>query len=375
MTEDINDDERTNLVKRTSVGEISLITRSFGRGTDFVCYDKAVNENGGVLVIQTFFSQEPTEEIQIKGRTLRQGKKGSYRLFLSRDDVIGEFGLNPDEFNKNCVDSHDECYNYLTEVRNKLYDKKRDGKEAEVDKIKDEHDKSVQFLRDIIATNIDGVFNYITEENKFIQVNIVSTQTTKPTHIVMALDSSGSMASNGAAPWHALVEAVRFYINSRLEKGGVSDLVSVIIYDHEVKRVVQEPITNLKVDDQNVLQLFGGGTEFGIAINKSYELFDKTDKDKYNMAFLFLSDGASSSGDKEIERIGQTFGPLGLKTFTLAFGKYADQDKLKTMATLHGYDAKFLAADISSAASANVPMQQIAEAVSNPVLYQLKTEM
>ena len=62
----------------TVSGAISLIIRDFGRGTDFKCLDNEVLDSGGIHVIQSFFSAEISEEI-IKGRTARQGCRGSYR--------------------------------------------------------------------------------------------------------------------------------------------------------------------------------------------------------------------------------------------------------------------------------------------------------
>lgn len=46
--------------------------RNFGRGTDFICLDPDVNDAGGVVVIQTFLSEDLSEEVQIQGRTARQ---------------------------------------------------------------------------------------------------------------------------------------------------------------------------------------------------------------------------------------------------------------------------------------------------------------
>ena len=37
---------------------------------------------GGVHVIQAFLPAERSEEIQIQGRTARQGKKGSFQMIL-----------------------------------------------------------------------------------------------------------------------------------------------------------------------------------------------------------------------------------------------------------------------------------------------------
>jgi hypothetical protein len=37
--------------KATRKGAVTLIERSFGRGTDFVCLDEQINANGGVMAI------------------------------------------------------------------------------------------------------------------------------------------------------------------------------------------------------------------------------------------------------------------------------------------------------------------------------------
>jgi len=58
------------------------MTNSFGRGTDFILFDKSVSKLGGLHVIQTFLSIDASEEVQIQGRTARQGEKGSYKLII-----------------------------------------------------------------------------------------------------------------------------------------------------------------------------------------------------------------------------------------------------------------------------------------------------
>ena len=49
--------------KGVKYGYISLLTREYGRGTDFICNDSTVNKKGGVAVIQTFLSQDYCEEV------------------------------------------------------------------------------------------------------------------------------------------------------------------------------------------------------------------------------------------------------------------------------------------------------------------------
>ncbi len=57
----------------TNPGSVTLLTKLFGRGIDFVVRDKNMNANRGIHVLQTFLSEELSEETQIKGRTARYG--------------------------------------------------------------------------------------------------------------------------------------------------------------------------------------------------------------------------------------------------------------------------------------------------------------
>ena len=43
--------------------------------------------------MQTFFSDDLSEEIQIKGRTSRQSKEGEYFMILSAEDIEEEYHL------------------------------------------------------------------------------------------------------------------------------------------------------------------------------------------------------------------------------------------------------------------------------------------
>ncbi|CAF4705970.1 unnamed protein product [Rotaria sp. Silwood1] len=84
LTEEASLDEKEILIKRaTTSDQITLFTRTFGRGTDFKCDDQIIATNGGTHVIQTFLS----EEVQIKGRTARQGDHRSYSMILLDRDL------------------------------------------------------------------------------------------------------------------------------------------------------------------------------------------------------------------------------------------------------------------------------------------------
>ena len=73
--------------KATHSGQITLLSREHGRGLDFLCNDKKVDDLGGLHVVQTFLSEELSEEIQIRGRTARQMNKGSFQMILLSKDL------------------------------------------------------------------------------------------------------------------------------------------------------------------------------------------------------------------------------------------------------------------------------------------------
>ena len=58
-----NDDrEKESIVSKATVAKmVTLSTKSFGRGTDFICRDPEVENNGGVHVICTFVPELQTE--------------------------------------------------------------------------------------------------------------------------------------------------------------------------------------------------------------------------------------------------------------------------------------------------------------------------
>ena len=89
VTEEISKEDIAYMTQRaTQQGQLTLLVRIFGRGQDFVVHDKkVVREFGGVHVIQTFLSVDPSEEVQVRGRTARSSNVGSYRLVLCYEDL------------------------------------------------------------------------------------------------------------------------------------------------------------------------------------------------------------------------------------------------------------------------------------------------
>lgn len=64
MTEETPSNMKEGLIRQAvTSGSITLLSRLFGRGTDFICYDDSLIEAGGVHVISTFVSAEKSEEV------------------------------------------------------------------------------------------------------------------------------------------------------------------------------------------------------------------------------------------------------------------------------------------------------------------------
>jgi hypothetical protein len=92
LTELTNSTDKEYIInKAATAGQITLSTAIFGRGTDFFCKDETVEKSGGVRIIQTFLSKDLSDEVQIQGRTARQGKHGSYQLVLLESDLERDF--------------------------------------------------------------------------------------------------------------------------------------------------------------------------------------------------------------------------------------------------------------------------------------------
>jgi hypothetical protein len=63
------EDKKNKILAAVQKNAITLLTKEYGSGIDFICRDNELNESGGVHVLQTFFS----DETQIQGRTRRSG--------------------------------------------------------------------------------------------------------------------------------------------------------------------------------------------------------------------------------------------------------------------------------------------------------------
>jgi hypothetical protein len=87
------------------------------------CKDRKQDDAEGAHIIQAFLSVEKTEEIQIRGRTARQGKRGSYSLILLKSDLV-DLGIPAAAFERV---AHDDLYDSLDRARTLVHDARLDA--------------------------------------------------------------------------------------------------------------------------------------------------------------------------------------------------------------------------------------------------------
>jgi hypothetical protein len=184
LTEEASLEEKDNLVKRATIsGQITLFTRTFGRGTDFICHDQNVLASGGTHVIQTFLSEEVSEEVQIKGRTARQGNQGSYSMVLLDCD-LEKFHIEKEHIEYvrkgrgiliRLADmityrkEYDTVYDLLNDKRIDLFKTQYEANMKYVEQAKERHKIGQKFLQSLNSGDTNSVKKFLVEENKGVE--------------------------------------------------------------------------------------------------------------------------------------------------------------------------------------------------------------
>ena len=160
LSEEVNNVEKKVIItSATFSGKVTLLTKIFGRGTDFIVFDEIVSANGGVHVIHTFLSEELSEEIQIKGRAARQGEDGSYGM------IIAKSSLEKFNIGKNLFDKPNELYDLLNNKRN-IFSKQSYEKNIKyVSSIKEKHYKSAELINHIYKSDRSKINDYLLKAN------------------------------------------------------------------------------------------------------------------------------------------------------------------------------------------------------------------
>lgn len=206
IMEKVSSKDRELYIKRAAVErQVTLITRTFGRGTDFICRNQQLLLNGGMHVLQTFFSEEPSEEYQAMGRGARQGDRGSYRMILLDRDLEWVLGATwREELGKI---SSTSLYKVLSKARLGLYESKCSAKHHGIEQRRKEHQSSKVFMSALSSGDTEEINRFLTDQNKGADLGSDSSRT------VLVMDATGSMSG--------LLTAVKETISTMFERATV----------------------------------------------------------------------------------------------------------------------------------------------------------
>jgi hypothetical protein len=201
LHEDTDLSERDGIIKRATIpGKVTLLTRTFGRGIDFVCRDEQYIANGGLHVLQTFFSVEKAEEIQIMGRCARQGDNGSYEILILKSTLDRLIGSDWATELPKLESSAKGLYYELDLLRDKKFTQACLTKRSSISTFRSKHVRSKYFmamLNDLSdPSSLEGIKLFLIQENRGPTISVGSKGFSRT---LILMDGTGSMGGLIAA--------------------------------------------------------------------------------------------------------------------------------------------------------------------------------
>ncbi|KAL4485747.1 hypothetical protein ABPG72_011009, partial [Tetrahymena utriculariae] len=155
---DEKSNDKQHLVSKAALSQVlTLSTNSFGRGTDFECFDDIIKDNGGIHIIQTFLSETETGLIQVQGRAARNGENGSYSLIILHKSLELSFGFKQDI-------SSDNKYQQLQQIIQLKQQQQGQKLEKNLKESEQLHSKSQQ-LKQLLEEQ------YVSKKDLGVQIN------------------------------------------------------------------------------------------------------------------------------------------------------------------------------------------------------------
>eukprot|EP01031_Cornospumella_fuschlensis_P024805 gene24805-29975_t len=339
LTEDLSTDARDYIIKKAAtVGQVTLATKVFGRGTDFISRDQVLNDKGGVHVLQTFLSEMASEEIQIQGRSARQGQAGSFSLLLllqdellqvskgksyPKHDTLSYFSIYANELSGI---ARGDRYRFLCAKRNEKRMEESKEIERNLSEAQVRDAKTREYFSALLSNDLTSAESLFVDLYTLIKgKNVVFAS---DFHVVFVLDESGSMSG---APFAELTAAYMNFIAKRqaLKNG---DIVSVVMFSGSPRVVAScQPISNAPL-----LTFSDGGTAFAGALAKARECISAGSNTTTVPVVIFMTDGGC--GDlaealQQMKALDEQCTPLGLQVHLVAFGGGASIDNLNAMSS------------------------------------------
>ena len=347
-------EDRDNIIKTaTRQGMVTLASRMYGRGTDFKIFDDRMEKAGGMHVLQTFFSRDLSEEVQIMGRCARQGNKGSYSQVLLSASVAKDFDLTAET-----VQGWEPAAIYA-----KLSALRADAGAAEVNSLREMADMRLK-EHNVLTRSIEKFH----AGNKTSQLGTLMKRYNSPggmavgpngMHVIFCLDESASMSGNwfsgsGVSPWDELMNAFNVFWKQSAAEPGPPMFVSVVQFGTSA-RVTQTMVPLFGAVPR--LQPEWSGTRFKPAVDLA-EILVRTKAGPTNgwtAVVIFMSDGAagdSAPAAKVLEGMAQQYGNQ-FSSYTVGFGSGAPRT-LEQMAFANGVQEKnnYRAASVGNLAEA-----------------------
>jgi len=296
-----------------------------------------------VHVLQTFFSEQEADEVQIKGRTARQGKKGTYSLVLLQAGLKVSCGLKA-----NCLRSvaHASRYQKLDEGRKAVraaacIDIETDLKEAI------RLDKMTREYFDVLlgAQRADAMRRF---EALFKELRPRESHGGGSYHVMFLMDTSGSMREDDATPGAQFaavhnnrlgcaLEACDSFVRTRAN-AGAADVVTLIQFESEASAIFHaKPLRPQMITEQLNYNFKSGGTNFSAAFEQAIN----HRLDGYSTLIMFLTDGYGGNPQNEIDIL-RADPSVSMKA--IGFGAGAAHGKLKEIASTFGEQGEHISA-------------------------------
>jgi hypothetical protein len=243
-------DRRKQLIgKSMAPGEITLLSRVLGRGTDFRCQG-AVDLNGGVHVLQTFVTESKAEETQIKGRTARQNQQGSYSMVLCAQS-LETFGITPEPttnggqkegeiYDIKTMYDKDSLYDTINKRRNDRFDKDYKNVTDSIEEIREDHQQAIAFREALFSRDETKVRDVLVATNK-CHMDVMSVESAPRTIIMVDATCSMSQTISDAKIAVELIVKLCFdLINGEGGKYGTSFELQVGVYrNYNTRRLIE----------------------------------------------------------------------------------------------------------------------------------------
>jgi hypothetical protein len=293
------DNIQFSVTKATRKESVTLFPKVFGRGLDFKCSDQDVEAAGGVHVIQTFFSDFVSEEIQIKGRTARQTKRGSYRMLLLVDDLVKEEkGLKVTVAQVMAESAKSTFYDFLCNQRMGATSERVTALKVKAKHANSLHSKSNKFLN--VLKNAHPSSSVVVESMVSFGKQVSSGTGASPVHVIFCLDESMSMQGF----WGAVVQAYSEFLAIRTDVGGLGgDRVSVVQFSSGARITVDKASLDVAVASTTALAFGGGGTNFVPALKHAQSLVKQSEVSGMDTVIVFMTDGEASDGPQASSQV------------------------------------------------------------------------